>query len=126
MILLDTHVLLWARAAPERLSKRALEAVMAADELAIADISLWEIAMLVAKGRVQIDRPLAAFLDQVATSVFVLPIDTTVAARASELSTAMTTGDPADHLICATAEAHGLRLVSADRSIRSTIAGAVW
>jgi PIN domain nuclease of toxin-antitoxin system len=126
VILLDTHVLLWARATPERLSEMALNALMTADEIAVAAISLWEIAMLAIKGRVEVDRPLAAYLDQVAMSVFVLPLDATVAARVSELSTAMETNDPADHMICATAEVHGLRLISADRSIRSSRADVVW
>ena len=45
-LLIDTHVLLWAVAAPERLSDAAREALSTADQqVAIGTASLWEIAI---------------------------------------------------------------------------------
>jgi PIN domain nuclease of toxin-antitoxin system len=54
MILLDTCTLIFDALTPERLSDRArkaLELGEAEASLACADITLWEIAMLVGKGR---------------------------------------------------------------------------
>ena len=58
MIICDTHVLVFDALAPARLSakaRRRLKNADAAGQLACADISLWEIAMLIAKRRLQID-----------------------------------------------------------------------
>jgi PIN domain nuclease of toxin-antitoxin system len=49
VILLDTHVLAWLVAQPEKLSRRAASAIRrarASDGLAISDITLWELAFL--------------------------------------------------------------------------------
>src|SRR3972149_1420609 len=57
MILLDTHAWLWWISNPECLSKKAGEAVavaMADNLLYLSSISVWEIAMLVKRGRLQL------------------------------------------------------------------------
>jgi PIN domain nuclease of toxin-antitoxin system len=56
MILLDTHVVLWAAMERKRLSRAAESALRRArsgDGLAIASISLWEIASLFARDRIE-------------------------------------------------------------------------
>ena len=56
MILLDTHVLVWAVAESKRLSRAATTAIRKAraeDGVAIAAITLGELAALVARGRIQ-------------------------------------------------------------------------
>ena len=53
MILLDTHVLVWLVGQPQRLSPEAASAIRRAhrrDGLAIASKTLWELALLFAKG----------------------------------------------------------------------------
>ena len=53
--LLDTHVLLWAVAAPECLSDAAREALSTAGhQVAIGTASLWEIAIKVSRGRLDL------------------------------------------------------------------------
>ena len=55
MILLDTHVLLWLRAADARLGRRALDEIdraWHAGDVAASAILFWEVAMLNAKGRI--------------------------------------------------------------------------
>ncbi len=49
-ILLDTNALLWATYAPERLTKSASEAYLAADELSFSILSPWEIALKFSRG----------------------------------------------------------------------------
>ena len=49
-ILMDTNALLWASYAPERLTKKAGEAYMVAEELCFSILSLWEIALKFSRG----------------------------------------------------------------------------
>jgi len=56
VILLDTHVLAWLVADPARLSRPAASAIRRArahQGIGIAAISLWELAMLFARGRLE-------------------------------------------------------------------------
>ena len=54
-LLIDTHVLLWAIGAPERLSDAAREALSTTGhEVAISTASLWEIAIKVSRGRLDL------------------------------------------------------------------------
>ena len=57
VMLLDTHVLVWLTAEPEKLSKQASSALRRANRaggLAISAITLWELAWLVTNGRLQV------------------------------------------------------------------------
>lgn len=121
MIVLDTQVLLFDVLEPKRLSRRAKHALAEGTRdgtLACSDISLWEIAMLVARGRVDAGPDAAAFIDATlqSRSVRVLPISAQIAVLAQ--SDAFAHGDPADRLIAATAMAHRATLVSADQRLR--------
>src|SRR5207248_5310361 len=56
LILLDTHVLVWLVADSSRLSQKASSAIRrarASDGIAIASISLWEVAVLFSRGRIR-------------------------------------------------------------------------
>lgn len=88
------------------------------EALAASDITLWEIAMLIAKGRLDPGTDAGAFIDDVLTSraVRVLPITPQIAVLAQ--SRALLHGDPADRIIAATALAHGAVLVTADAALR--------
>jgi len=71
LILLDTCALVFDALAPERLSAEALRAIEEGEEngsLACCDISLWEIAMLVAKGRLNPGTDALSFLKLVLAS----------------------------------------------------------
>ena len=121
MILLDTHVLIFDALAPERLSAKALATIeqgAARGELAWADISLWETAMLVARGRISPAVDAQPFIADMllARRVQVLPIGPEIAVLAQD--PAFAHGDPADRLIAATARRHGAPLVTADDKLR--------
>ena len=63
--LLDTHVLLWWFDRSSRLSaaqRRILRRVEQGDAVAVADITLWEIASLLERGRVKLALPLDEWL----------------------------------------------------------------
>lgn len=56
MILMDTHVWFWSLSEPEYLSKTALNIIKRTkpDQRAIASISVWEFAMMVARKRIEL------------------------------------------------------------------------
>ena len=130
MVVLDTNALIFDALEPKRLTPRALRAIEAASdngEIACSDISLWEIAMLVAKKRLDPGTELTQFLHDMiqARAVRVLPITPEIAALAQ--SRQFSHGDPADRIISATALYHHARLVSADARLRKLeVLDVVW
>ena len=122
MIICDTHVLVFDALAPSRLSakaRRRLKEGESAGQLGCADISLWEIAMLLAKRRLRVDEEPATFLQTLLDSrgYRVFPITAEIAALSQ--AGQITTKDPADRLIAATALAAGAELLSADQALRA-------
>lgn len=64
--LLDTHAPIWWVSGDKRLPrshKRVIKAASAERPLLVAQISLWEIAMLVTFDRIRLDRPLRDWLE---------------------------------------------------------------
>jgi PIN domain nuclease of toxin-antitoxin system len=123
VILLDTCVLIFDALAPERLSAIAREALdrgEADGTLACVDISLWEIAMLVSKGRLDPGTDSASFCQLAldARGVRVLPVTPEIALVSTELD--LPQGDPADRLIAATAVANAADLVTSDERLRGS------
>ena len=118
MIVLDTHVLVWFAEDSPRLGRRATriaDAALHRDELAIAAVSFWEITMLVARRRLALELPPAAFrLRVLEQGVREVVLDGAMAIHAAEIAGL---SDPADRMIVATALAVGAALVTADTSI---------
>ena len=123
MVAVDTHVLIWDALASERLSRTASAAVRCANEsdgIVVADICLWEIAMLLSKDGLQVNTSCADFLRliQVANQIHVRAITPCIAELSAQLPPSINS-DPADRFIVATALVHGVALVTADRNLRS-------
>ena len=62
-ILVDTHLVLWARIAPERLSTGERRALDDARSCYVSAVSLWELAILMALERIAQDQRLLAVPD---------------------------------------------------------------
>ena len=129
MILLDTHVLVWIALEPQKLSSNAREAIRTArrnDHLAIAGITLWELAWLAENGRIETTMSVESFVRASAAKVSVLPITPEIAARAVSLPDSYPR-DPQDRLIGATALVHGMKLVTHDKLIKkSRMVSVIW
>ena len=123
MILLDTQSVIWLNQEQEKLSRTAVQVISdtrsSGEALAIADITLWEIARAVTKNKVTLSVPLEAALDEVASLYRVLPITPRIAGTAMTFAREFP-GDPADRIIAATAIAHKIPLISSDKRIRAS------
>ena len=112
MIVLDTHVLLWAIADSKKLSRAADAAIRRSrqvDGVAISAISLWELASLVTRGRIRSSGTVESSVKQLIEGVTIKPITPEIATLAAQFPDDYPR-DPADRLIGATARAEGLAL----------------
>jgi PIN domain nuclease of toxin-antitoxin system len=131
LILLDTNALIWAVIEPRRLSRAAASAIRRArvgDGLAISAISLWELAMIFARGQVRaygtVEDSVRLMVDSARVSV--KPITPEIASLAVQFPEVYPR-DPADRLIGATARAEGIALVTRDQKIRtSPLIKTIW
>ncbi len=131
MILLDTHVWVWLAVEPKRLSRRATTAIRKAAEsggISIASISLWELAMLFAHGRLRAPGTVETSVRSVVekTGVIIHEITPEIAALSTMFPKSYPQ-DSADRLIGATARSLGLSLVTKDqRILDSELLKSIW
>ena len=116
-VILDSHVVQWWSAEPDRISPAAGRAIGDADELAVADISWFELAWLAHHERIVVTLPIASWLQQLAGQVRTIAVTPAIASTALSLPSSFP-GDPADRLIYATAIENGWRLVTKDQRLR--------
>jgi PIN domain nuclease of toxin-antitoxin system len=120
MIVMDTHVWFWSLTEPENLSKAALNLIQRTkpDQRTVASISVWEFAMLVARGRIELKITAEQWLDYAVhkTGLRVLDLTPKAAVESCELPGDFHK-DPADRIIVATARINGATLVTKDQKI---------
>lgn len=121
-LLLDTHVWLWyAEGVTGRLRPsgiRKLDDARKADGLLVSAISVWEIGILHAKGKIQLSAPLRSWIDQALgpSGIRLMPLDAEIAVE-STLLPGHPHGDPADRFLIAAARAKGVALATRDAGI---------
>ncbi|RZB29809.1 MAG: hypothetical protein SRB1_02089 [Desulfobacteraceae bacterium Eth-SRB1] len=124
MIVVDTHIIIWNALKPEMLSKKAEKAISSAnnsDGIIFCEISLWEIAMLMHKGRLSIDIEYLEFIKLVLESDEYVFLGITP--EIAELSTDLFSDnnkDPADRIIAATSIIENAKLITADKKLRQS------
>jgi PIN domain nuclease of toxin-antitoxin system len=116
-VLLDTHVVHWWSAEPQRVSARARAVLEEAEELAVAGISWFELAWLARHERILVSIPIRSWLLGLAGKVRTMGMTPAIADTAVALPSSFA-GDPADRLIYATAIEHDMALVTMDRALR--------
>jgi PIN domain nuclease of toxin-antitoxin system len=119
LIVLDTHAWVWWVGETGDLSPAAEQAIAEAEQIGVCTISCWEVAMLVARGRLELTLEVGRWIDTAlaAPRVVELQLDARTAARAGGLDREKFPGDPADRIIYAPAVERGVRLVSQDTKI---------
>lgn len=122
MILLDTHVLIWMQAEPKRLSHGAAGAIRSAQQessTAVSAITLWEVASLVARGRIRAYGTVEASVRLLTEGIVLKMITPEIAAVAAQF-TADFPRDPAGRLIAAMARVESIPLITRDEGLRSS------
>ena len=119
--LLDTHIVIWWRAAPKKLSReqqRILRnAVRRREPVGIGAITLLEIAILFGQGSTRSDIPAEELLAELAAdpALAIIPLTVEIASEVSALGPSLR--DPFDRAIVATARVHRLQLITSDQRI---------
>ena len=127
MIVLDTHVLIWAVNGDSRLgtdARAAIEETGRAGGVGVSAITPWEIALLAERNRLRLAREVGAWIDMALAlpGITLVPVEPAIAIDSVRLPGAFH-ADPADRFIVATARHREAPLLTADRAILSYAAG---
>jgi len=120
VILLDTHIWIWWVNGSSQLTaaqRQHLE-TNEASGLAVSVISCWEVAKLVERNRLELNRPLSEWIQQALAypGIRLLYLTPRKPVESTQLPPAFHR-DPADQIIVATSRVRGLPLLSADEKI---------
>ncbi len=121
MLVLDTHVWIWLVAGDAALARRAREAIENAaveGAVVVPAISVWEVAMLEAHGRIVLAKPCAQWVNEAlaAPGLALGALAPEIAVESCNLP-APFHDDPADRMIVATARVAGATLLTRDKRI---------
>jgi PIN domain nuclease of toxin-antitoxin system len=121
-LILDTHVWLWlVEGEASQLAAEAIEEIERAGrrgDVLISAITVWEVAMLVARGRITLSRPMDDWVRLAlrAPGTRLLPLEPEIGMESTRLP-GSAHGDPADRILIASARVTGGRLATRDRGI---------
>ena len=124
LTVLDTPVWIWMiegdRTALSNTAIEAIEEAAGEGAVRVSAISVWEVAMLEAKGRISLSRPVDDWVQAAlhAPGVRLLPLSPEIAIGSTRLPGAPH-GDPADRILMASARQIGGRIATCDREILS-------
>ncbi|MEA3438952.1 MAG: type II toxin-antitoxin system VapC family toxin [Chloroflexota bacterium] len=126
MIVLDTSALLYWTLDPKKLSPAARQAIDGADYLVISSISVWEIALKVKRGKLEIPLMIDEFVERLnkLKKLEILSVD--VQTWLDNLALKWAHRDPADRTIVAIAQRYGCPLVASDCVIADFYEGTIW
>lgn len=122
LLVLDTHVWLWAvEGMKDVMSDTALAAIAEASiqgRVGVSAISVWEVAMLEARGRISLSRPVEDWVQAAlqAPGVRLLDLSPAIAVESTRLPGKLH-GDPADRIIVASARVAGGVLATRDHTL---------
>ena len=121
-LLLDTHVFLWWRGEPSRLSPEVRSNIATADIVFVSAASAWEAAIKAAVGRLELPDTIEAGV--LASGFEKLLITFHHAERAASLPPHHR--DPFDRMLVGQAQAEGLTLVTHDRLLEPYEVQILW
>ena len=119
LVLLDTHVWVWLLNGDPKLNPKAVKAIersISEEAVLLSAISPWEVAMLVSKGRLTLDRDVGEWVSTAVSipGIRLEPISPEIAVASTRLPGNIHP-DPADRLIAATARHFGVLLITDDQ-----------
>jgi len=115
-LLLDTHIWYWSLVEPARLGRRVRsELIKAQNELWLSPVSTWEILLLHAKGRIELQEVPSQWVGRATANLREAPLTHEIVLAAYQLP--LSHSDPADRFLAATAEVLDLTLVTADERL---------
>jgi len=117
-LLLDTHIWLWSLLEPGRLSRRVRrELADPASELWLSPISVWELSMLLRRGRVRLEHGFHEWVETALDRAPLreAPVTNDVAMATHDID--LPHRDPADRFLAATATVFDLTLVTGDERL---------
>lgn len=115
-LLIDTHVWLWMASDPGKIRVQAWQRIKAAKgPVAVSAVSLYEVANLSRRGRVDLQMPIQQWFDLAFAddNLNLRPVTSEIAIEAAMLPDGFH-GDPIDRIIAATARVHNLVLCTHD------------
>jgi PIN domain nuclease of toxin-antitoxin system len=121
-LLLDTHIFLWWRGEPSRLTSEVRNSVAAADIVFVSAATAWEAAIKASLGRLKFPDTIEAGV--LASGFERLLITFSHAEHAANLPPHHR--DPFDRMLVAQARAEGLTLVTHDRLLESYDVEILW
>ncbi len=121
VIVLDTHVLIWALQDDPHLGKTArqiIDEMTRHSSILIAAITPWEIAMLAQKGRIALGDDVGRWISRALAlpGIVLAPLEVAISVGSVRLPGDFH-ADPADRMIVATARFHQVPLMTADQAI---------
>jgi PIN domain nuclease of toxin-antitoxin system len=116
--LLDTHIWLWMVLEPARLQPRVARVLdKAENELWLSPIAVWELLVLIHKGRVRLNEDPVTWAQRSVEQLQLREAPLTFDVALETHSLKLTHGDPADRFMVASAKVFDLTLVTADEKL---------
>ncbi|VAW38478.1 hypothetical protein MNBD_CHLOROFLEXI01-1216 [hydrothermal vent metagenome] len=126
MIMLDTSTLLFHLFEPEKLSTVAATTINQANQIIISTISIWEIALKVKKGKLNIPLAVPDMVKTLHNSEKLHFRSVDIETWLENVSLEWCHQDPADRTIVAAAKLLNCPLLTSDREIRAFYHQAIW
>jgi PIN domain nuclease of toxin-antitoxin system len=100
-------------------ARRAIEVASQTGQVYVSSISVWEVALLVKRGRLELTMGIDDWLRhcEALPELYFVPVNNNIALRSVQIPE-FASADPADRIIMATALALGTPLVTRDRRIQ--------
>lgn len=117
-LILDTHIILWSAAEPERLPVKIMEALESqSNEIWFSPISIWEILVLAEKGRISLGSNIVKAVREIFSKIPLREATLNQEVAIQSRLVNLPHQDPADRFLAATAVVYDLTLVTADTRI---------
>lgn len=126
-LLLDSHALIWAVEAPNRLSLQAQTCLLdRTHDLVVSTATVWELSIKVGLGKLSLSRPFDHWIEEAITGLGASQLPITIRHAATQSRLPWHHRDPFDRMLVAQAMAEGIEIASADEVLDSYGIARLW